>query len=129
MRGACLVDEDRVDLVDYRVVEGSPGALRQVAGHVVAQVVESELGVGRVRDVGSVSVGFGRRAQVLQPRIAMGLVEKVRVVDEGAGRPYVDTDAQSEQVVDRPHPAGVTPSEVVVHRDEVHALAGKGVEV
>ena len=40
-----------------------------------------------------------------------------------------DADRKAEAVVDRAHPLRVTLGEVVVHRDEVGALAGEGVEI
>ena len=50
-RGARLVDEDGVDLVDDRVVVAALHDVAQAANHVVAQVVEAELVVRAVRDV------------------------------------------------------------------------------
>ncbi|EXI66319.1 MAG: hypothetical protein AW08_02675 [Candidatus Accumulibacter adjunctus] len=50
-----LVDEDRVHFIDDRE---SQSALHPLAGrvdHVVAQIIETELVVGAVGDVGSVS--------------------------------------------------------------------------
>ncbi len=41
----------------------------------------------------------------------------------------MSADAQAEEPVDLPHPCGVSRDEVVVHRDEVDAAAGKGVQV
>jgi hypothetical protein len=117
-RGARLVDEDVVDLVDDRevvhrdraaVLADAPAVLDlllQAGGHVVAQVVEPELGVRAVRDVRRVG-----RALLL-----VGLV-----VLEHA-------DGQAEALVDRPHPVRVAAGQVVVDRDHVHALAGERVE-
>ena len=76
------------------------------AGHVVAQVVEAELGVGAVGDVGRVG----------------GLL----VLEGQHGLDHADGHA--ERVVDRAHPLGVAAGEVVVHGDEVDALAGERVE-
>ena len=50
-RGAGLVDEDRVDLVDDRVGVAPLHLPLTGHGHVVAQVVEAELVVGAVGDV------------------------------------------------------------------------------
>jgi len=51
-RGAGLVDEDGVDLVDDRVVVASLDLLVAAGGHaVVAEVVEAELAVRSIRDV------------------------------------------------------------------------------
>ncbi len=49
-----LVDQDRVDLVHDRVPVAALHELGQRDGHVVAEVVETELGVRPVRDVGVV---------------------------------------------------------------------------
>ena len=50
-RGTGLVDEDRVDLVDDGVVVATLHAVVQAGGHVVAQVIETELVVRTVDDV------------------------------------------------------------------------------
>ena len=75
-------------------------------GHVVAQVVEAELGVGAVDDVAGV---FDL------PRVVV-----VAVLDR--------RDADPERVVDRLHPFGVAPRQVVVDGDDVDAVAGQRVE-
>jgi len=129
VRRACLVDENRVDLVDDRVVESALGALREVAGHVVAQVVERELGVGGIGDVREIGLRLGHRSQVLKPFVAVGLVKEVGVVEVCGRGTDVDSDAQPEQVVDRRHPARVSPGQVVVDGDEVDALARKRVQI
>ena len=61
-----LVDQDRVDLVHDRVrVAALDGAVER-DGHVVAEVVEAELGVRPVRDVGLVGLpALGERHHVL----------------------------------------------------------------
>ena len=102
-----LVDQDRVDLVHDRV---GVTALHHVLGahrHVVAEVVEPELVVRPVRDVGRVrGPALGRRHLRLdQP------------------------DRDAERAVDRPHPLGVALGEVVVHGDDVDALSGERVQV
>ena len=53
---AGLVDEDGVDLVDDRVMQIALGVLERAELHVVAQVVEAELVVLSVGDVGEVGV-------------------------------------------------------------------------
>ena len=40
-----------------------------------------------------------------------------------------DADAHAEEMVDLAHPLGVAPGQVVVHGDDVHALAGERIEV
>ena len=102
-----LVDQDRVDLVDDRErVPPLHGAVER-DGHVVAQVVEPELGVRPVRDVGRVG---------LAP-----LRERHHVLDRA--------DGDAEPVVDGPVPLRVALREVVVDGHEVHVLAGERVEV
>ena len=81
--------------------------VRQLVLHVVAQVVEAELVVGAVGDVG----GVGRAALVV-----------VEAVDD-------DADGQAEEAVDLAHPLGVAAGEVVVDGDDVDALAGERVEI
>ena len=94
-----LVDQDRVDLVDDRIRVAALDRARESDGHVVAQVVEPELGVRPVRDVARVRLAaFGERHEVL---------------DRSDGRP--------EELVHRTRPLGVALGEVVVDGDEVDA--------
>ena len=92
--------------------------------HVVAQVVEAELVVRAVGDVGGVGLAAGDRAEVDQPLVARrvaGLEDERRVVGD-------HPDADAEEVEDRAHPLRVAPGEVVVDGDDVDAAAGQGVE-
>jgi hypothetical protein len=41
----------------------------------------------------------------------------------------VDADRQAEEVVELAHPLRIAVGQVVVDRDDVHALAGQGIEV
>ena len=102
-----LVDQDRVDLVhDREGVAALDGALER-DGHVVAQVVEAELGVRPVRDVGRVRV---------RP-----LGERHHVLDEAGADP--------ERVVDGLDPLRIAFGEVVVDRDEMDVLPRERVQV
>ena len=106
-RCPCLVDQDRVDLVDDRIRQAPLHPLAGLEHHVVAQIVEAELAVGAVGDVG----GIGLLLQfVLHLR-------------------QIDADAQAQEPVHAPHPLGIAVGKVVVDRDHVHALAGERVEV
>ena len=96
-----------VHLVDDGVVEGPLDHLVARVFHVVAQIVEAELVVGRVADVGAIS---GAPLLVGQAR------------DD-------HPDSEAEEAVDLAHPVGVTPGEIVVDRDDVDALAGQRIEV
>ena len=101
-----LVDQDVVDLVHDREVVAALDAVLELRGHVVAQVVEAELGVGPVGDVAGVFALPGRVV--------------VAVLDGG--------DADPERVVDRLHPFRVAAGQVVVDGDDVDAVAGQRVE-
>ena len=101
-----LVDEDVVDLVHDREVVVALDAVLDRRGHVVAQVVEAELGVGPVGDVAGVFF--------LPGRVVVG------ILDRG--------DADPERVVDRLHPFRVAAGQVVVDGDHVDAVSGQRVE-
>ena len=95
------------DFVDDRKLVAALHHLRHVVFHVVAEIVEAELVVGAVGDVG----GVGRAALVV-----------VEAVDD-------DADAHAEKLVDLPHPFGVAAGEVIVDGDDVDALAVERVEI
>ena len=103
-----LVDEHGVHFVDDRVDVGALHALVERHDHVVAQVVEAELVVRAVGDVGEV-----RRAAL--GRAGLGVVET--------------PDGEAEVVVEVPHPLRVAAGEVRVDRHEVRALSGQRVQV
>ena len=102
-----LVDEDRVDLVHDRV--GVPALDDAVHrdGHVVAQVVEPELGVRAVGD--AALVGGPAR------------LERHHVLDVAHGR--------AQALVHAAVPLGVALGQVVVDRDQVDVLARHRVQV
>jgi hypothetical protein len=106
-RGPRFVDQDRVDFVDDCELVAALHVLREVELHVVAQVVEPELVVRPVRDVAPVG--------------GLPLLVVEVVLDHA--------DRHAEEAVDASHPLGVAAREVVVHRDDVDALAGERVEV
>ena len=82
-------------------------AIGQPELHVVAQVVESELVIGAVGDVAVVAV------------LPLMVVEVV----------HDDADGQPQRSVNLPHPFGVARGQVVVDRDDVHALAFERIQV
>ena len=106
-RRACLVDQDRIHLVDDGEVQAALRALLGAERHVVAQVVETVFVVGAIGDVGAV----GR-----------ALLGGLLVRDHRTHR-------QTQEVVDLAHPLGVAPGEIVIHRDHVHTLAGQRIQV
>ena len=105
--GAGFVDEDGIDFVDDAVEVAALDLVGELELHVVAEVVEAELVVGAVGDVGA--VGFAA--------LLVG-----EVVDD-------DADGEAEEAVDLAHPLGVALGEIVVDGDDVDAVAGEGVEV
>ena len=106
-RRSRLVDEDRVDLVDDGVGVASLDEAVEADRHVVAQVVEAELGVRAVRDVSVVR------------DLALG--ERHHVLDRA--------DGHAEAFEDAAVPLGVALCEVVVDGDEVDALALEPVQI
>ena len=79
----------------------------RVLGHVVAQVVETELVVGAEGNVGQICTAAA---------LAIGLV----LVDA--------IHAEAMEHVDGTHPLGVALCQIVVHGYHVHTVAGKGIE-
>ncbi len=103
-----LVDQDRVDLVDDPVDVLTLHHVLALRGHVVTQVVEAHLGV---RPVGHVRA------------VRRGLDGKVVYVGSD------ETHRQSEEPVDLAHPVGVTPRQVVVDGDDMHAATAERVQI
>ena len=108
-RRTCFIDEDRVDFIDDRVVVAALDVVLQLELHVVAEVVEAELVVRAVGDVGRVRRPFCSGVVALSGE------------DLAVGEP--------EEVVDSTHPVGIATREVVVDGDDVHAFAGQRVQV
>ena len=104
---AGLVDEDRIDFIDDGVVEGALDHGFELELHVVAQVVETELVVGAVGHVGDV----GGTALIVR-----------KAMHDAA-----DLDAQ--EPVDLAHPLGIAARQIIVHGDDVNALALERVQV
>ncbi len=107
-RGAGLVDEDGVDLVDDGEVEATLDLTLTTHGHVVAEVVEAELVVDAVGDVGG----------VLDSLV-------VRFTLAGDDEPH----AEPEPLEQPAHPLRLERGQVLVDRDDVRALAREPVQV
>ncbi len=82
-------------------------ALLHPPRHVVAEVVEAELVVGAVGHIGGVLLTALVRIHVGQDH----------------------ADLQAEEPVDPAHPLGVVPGQVVVHGDDVDALAAERIQI
>ena len=106
-RGTRLVDEDGVDLVHDGVVMPTLDAHVAARNHVVAQVVKAKLGVGAIREVRLI-----RRLLHVRPH---AVLKKAHT--------------HAHAAIDLAHPLAVSAGQVVVDGNDVHALAGDGIEV
>ncbi len=106
-RGARLIDEDGVDLVDYGEEVAALHHVACLPGHVVAKVVEAELVVGAVGDVARV--------------LFAALLRVLAGEDHARGH--------SECTEDAAHEFGLVAREVVIDGDDVHAAGRDRVEV
>ena len=106
-RRARFVDQDRVNLVDNGKAQLALHFFIHLVDHVVAQVIKAEFVVGAVGDV--------RRVGGL-----LGVVRHLR---------QVDPDREAEKIMDASHHLRVAAGQVIVHRDNMHALARQRVEV
>ena len=91
---------------------------------VVPQVVEPEVVVRAVRDVGRVGLAPRARAQVDEPLVGRGVpgLEAVGLLA------HHDPHRDAQEVEDRAHPLGVAAGQVVVHGHDVNAPPGEAVE-
>ena len=106
-RGAGFVGQDRIDFVNDCVIERAVDHLAPLLLHVVAQVVKAQLVVGSVSDV----AGISGPAFILRH----------------VGHDYAHS--QPQEIVDLAHPLGIAPGQIVVHGDDMHALAFKRIQI
>ena len=102
-----FVDQYRVNFVDHGKPVWSLHHVVGVVDHVVAEVVEAELVVGAIGDVGCI--------------LHLALLWLHVRLDTAR--------ADSQHVENGFHPLAVPASQVVVHRDEVDATSGKRIQV
>ena len=126
-----FVDQDVIHLVDDRIHQVALHALGEALNHVVAQVIEPKLVVGAVGDIGLICLAPADGAQIA---IAVVRGGKVWIEQEGAqirvGRGRLDdADADTEQMIDRPHPLHAVLGQIVVGRDQVRTAAGQRVQI
>ena len=81
--------------------------LLAVGDHVVPQIVKAQFVVGAVGDIAGIGRAAGRAVHLMGD----------------------EADAQTEEPVELAHPLGVAPSQIVVDRDHMDAVAGQRVEV
>ncbi|OPZ84634.1 MAG: hypothetical protein BWY76_01761 [bacterium ADurb.Bin429] len=124
-RGARLIDQDGVHLVDDG--EGQL-ALRQVTGidgHVVAQIIEAQFGVCCIEDIGLIRRMTRDRSQrrggrrIIQER-RQGAIAAPGLRDAGG---------QAEKGEDRPHLRALIPHKVIVDRHQVRAMPGQRMQI
>jgi hypothetical protein len=106
-RRTSLVDQDRIHLVDDGEVMPALHAVLQVELHVVAQVIEAEFVIRPVGDVALV--------------VFLALLV-VQIVHDNA-------DRQAQKSVNPPHPFRVAFGQIIVHRDDVNALAFERIQI
>ena len=106
-RRPCFIDENRVHLVNDRVMESALHQLLLVNHHVVAQIVKAQLIVRHIGDI----TGIGRPS----------LVIRIPIQDHAYRQP--------QSLVNLAHPLRVTVRQVVVHRHDMDALSFQGVQV
>ena len=106
-RGTGLVDQDGVHLVHDGKGVAALDHVGLVDDHVVAQVVKAELVVRAVGDIGL---------------IGLFAVIRFHAMDD-------QTDSKPQEAVDLAHPLRVAAGQIVVYGDNMHTLAGQGVEV
>ena len=106
-RSTGIVDQHGVNLVDNSVVMGTLHEVLWRNGHVVAQIVETELVVGTEGDITLISTATG---------LGVGLV-LVNAVN-----------AESVEHIERSHPLRVTFGQIVVHGNDVNTVTCQSVE-
>ena len=102
-----LIDKDGVDLVDDGVSVTALHALTGAHHHVVTQIVEAELGIGAIGDIG----GIGGQL----------VLERHAVLQQA--------HSHAQEAIDLAHPLGVALCQVIVNGNDVDALGGNGVKV
>ena len=106
-RRSCLVDQNGVHLVhDGKSVPALYHALL-VHHHVVTQVIEAVLIIGAVRDI----------------RVVSGVLFSLRLPMNN------QPGGQSHEAVDLAHFLGVARCQIIIDRDDMHAVTGQCVEV
>ncbi|MBA7651953.1 hypothetical protein ES703_59782 [subsurface metagenome] len=104
----------------------------QVHNHVIPQVVKAELATGAVGNVRLISLAAGDRPE-MTPLAISGVV--IGVIKAGGSILIrallgIDTgDTHPQGTIDRPHPVGVAPGEIVVDCRQMTTPAGKRVEI
>ena len=106
-RGAGLIDQHRIDLVDHHEVVAALHNDIPRWGHIVVEVVEPQLRAGGVGDIGKIGVSACFRIHVGQH----------------------DPDTQSQKPVDASDFLCVAGRQIVVDRGDVYSPAAQRIQV
>ena len=105
--GTGFIDQNGVHLIDDGVIPAALDAVALIDHHVIAQVIEAEFIIGAVGDIGGVGCPLFIGAHAADGK----------------------TDGKAHPAVEIAHPFAVTAGEVFIDGDDMHALAGEGIEV
>ena len=106
-RSARLVNQDGIDLIDNGEGMAALHHFGEFVFHIVAQIIEAVFIVGAVGDV----AGIGGA-----PVIILNAMH-----DDAKGEP--------EKAIDLAHPFGIAPGEIIIDRNNMHALARQRIEI
>ena len=127
-RSARFINKEIVHLVNDDVIKLPLHAPGEVQDHIIPQVVKTELAAGTIGDISPVSLGTGDGPEVGPVRVP-GI--KIRVIKTGRAvfiQALLGIDAchaNPQSRINRRHPVGVAPRQVVINRSQVAALTGE----
>ncbi len=128
-RRARFVNQDVIHLVDDGKIVAALHLLGQAAHQVIAQVVETELAVGAIGDIGGIGFRPAGRTQPVETLLGRGMfrVETVASLDRSVIiLPFVirlqHPHAQPQPVKDGAHPARIPARQVIIDRHQVSAF-------
>ncbi len=102
-----IIYQHRVHLVYDGVVVSTLHQILRIGGHVVAQIIETELVVRTKRNICQISTATG-----VTVRLVLVYAVHTHTVEH----------------IQRSHPFGVTLGQIVIHRDNMYAVSGQGVQ-
>ncbi len=96
--------------------------------HIVAQIVKTKFVVGAVGDIGRVGLAPLHFFQIFHFYRDLIFIYFMRLIQMRFVVLYA-SHAQTQQLIDRPHPVGVALGQIIVNRDHVHTLTRQGVQI
>ena len=103
-------------------------AVAQAHGHVVAQIIEAELGVGAVGNIRQVGLDALHQPQMLlvfMRRFALEIHHEGLLAVLGRGRHLQHAHRQAKHLEDGRHPARIAAGQIIIDRYEVRAAPGE----